>query len=510
MPYRVMKNKFDRTIVELSRPRKSKAKHTRAKARARKAMIRRWWENLDEMMLSLIFSFLEIKEFIRSRSTCHGWIELIVLRDDVFVSSCNDVALNQISNSTICIGKLHISDCYDVSNKGINQIIKMSRIEKLILNGCDKISNKCFVDIAKLPNLRDLEISKCINIKSDDMQHIEELINLEKLKLDDITDECFVNIAKLPNLRDLEISKCINIKDDDMPHIGKLVNLEKLKLGNITGKCFVNIAKLINLQELSLSNCKNIIGTHMYHIGRLIKLIKLDISICYFITGESLSYIKDMNIEHLDISFSNVDDVGVYHISRIQSLRTLIMRGTTITSVGFAHIGEHKNLEELNISWSELTELPYKLPDSLQILRANNNNLTVLPNNFPDSLQELWVHTHHNTNQLRVLPDKLPASLKKLYANYDQLVSPGSSDYGADVYVPHDETKKRILYVTKRRTYNVDYCLKIYFDFYQVRRNKKDKVIKSMKTIKKATVRRNNENYKKSNNHNYRNHNHHR
>jgi len=74
-------------------------------------------------------------------------------------------------------------------------------------------------------------------------------------------------------------------------------------------------------------------------------------------------------------------------------------------------------LECLDISNLNLTELPHNLPANLQYLRCDYNNLTTLPNNLPANLKELYC----NDTRITSLPDTLPESLEILSCNFTLL-----------------------------------------------------------------------------------------
>ena len=76
-----------------------------------------------------------------------------------------------------------------------------------------------------------------------------------------------------------------------------------------------------------------------------------------------------------------------------------------------------ESLQELDCSYNNLTELPLKLPGSLRVLGCYNNNLTSLPPNLPESLQLLDC----SNNKLTELPLNLPESLQKLYCRNNNL-----------------------------------------------------------------------------------------
>ena len=96
------------------------------------------------------------------------------------------------------------------------------------------------------------------------------------------------------------------------------------------------------------------------------------------------------------------------------------------------------SLQELHCSDNNLTFLPSKLPESLRGLVCSNNNLTSLPSSLPESLRVLYCYQNNLTslpsslpdslrvlycsdNNLTELPSKLPGSLRVLYCYYNKL-----------------------------------------------------------------------------------------
>jgi large subunit ribosomal protein L30 len=83
------------------------------------------------------------------------------------------------------------------------------------------------------------------------------------------------------------------------------------------------------------------------------------------------------------------------------------------------NLDKFKSLKELHCYINQLTSLPEKLPNSLEILCCFTDHLTSIPDTLPSTLLIL----HCGYNELTCLPNTLPKSLKLLYCSYNKLTS---------------------------------------------------------------------------------------
>src|SRR3989344_3546201 len=135
----------------------------------------------------------------------------------------------------------------------------------------------------------------------------------------------------------------------------------------------------------------------------------------------------------MKINFSLVSTKLIIHVILLEKIRLnhhqlIEMSSVTIddkknsfaSDFSLCPLEENKEQKidiELDLSFSQLTELPENLPSSLQKLYCSNNKLTELPENLPNSLQILYCYS----NQLTKLPENLPNSIQELDCSSNQL-----------------------------------------------------------------------------------------
>jgi Leucine-rich repeat (LRR) protein len=117
----------------------------------------------------------------------------------------------------------------------------------------------------------------------------------------------------------------------------------------------------------------------------------------------------------VDLSHGHLDEIKNYKLEDIIELNLSINDLKELPE----WIDKCVNLQYLNCSDNQLTQLPENLPITLQILYCVNNQLTSLPESFPTTLESLYC----SGNQLTSLPESFPNSLRKLYCSDNQLIS---------------------------------------------------------------------------------------
>jgi Leucine Rich repeat len=88
------------------------------------------------------------------------------------------------------------------------------------------VSERC-CDLSSLSNLRQLNLTDCYNITDIGIQYLSSLCNLQQLILSrcyNITDNGIQYLSSLSNLRQLELWGCSNITDNGIQLILALLN----------------------------------------------------------------------------------------------------------------------------------------------------------------------------------------------------------------------------------------------------------------------------------------------
>jgi len=306
--------------------------------------------------------------------------------------------------------------------------------------------------IGTLKSLQELDLR---NNKLTTLQ--ESFGNLQSLKelylygnqLTTLPDS-FGNLKSLQKL-DLEHNKLTTLPES----FGNLINLKELYLYENQLKTLPDsIGNLINLQELYLY--KNQLTTLPDSFGNLQSLKEL------YLYGNQLTtlpesfgnlqslkylYLNENQLTTLPDSFVNLKSLTYLNLRNnllttlpesfgdLKSLQELDLRNNKLTTLP-EPILKLKNLQTLNLGGNKLTTLPESfgnlqslLPDSfgnlksLQELDLSYNQLTTLPDSFGNlqSIKELKLYN----NKLTTLPESFGnlQSLKYLYLNENQLTT---------------------------------------------------------------------------------------
>ncbi len=346
----------------------------------------------------------------------------------------------------------------------------LSNLRGIAFRHCTRMNfNQAISKLSVLPNLEYFEISisalpklpgsistlshlQTLNLKANSLQILpEEISDCASLKNIILPynsslrlEELFSRLGKLKTLEHLDLSgNQFRILPDA---IGDLSNLKKLDLGsNYFVQLPTSISSCTSLEEIDLSNCLaldfkqactvlskistlkkiNISSSNIKELpeslGTIISLENIDAS------GNSLislpnSIGKLTNLKILNIGSENRSLTGTTiekfpsSFANCISMQTLILRGNFLTTL--PDLSKMKNLEELDVSWCGMGELPsyIKSLTGLTYLRAAHNYFQVLPE-WIGELQYLKVlELDGNFFPNRTVPHllKLPESIGNL------------------------------------------------------------------------------------------------
>ncbi|KAL9242927.1 hypothetical protein vseg_016884 [Gypsophila vaccaria] len=286
--------------------------------------------------------------------------------------------------------------------------------------GCNRINNSAIWPLAGMSSLRELDLSGCVKITDPGIKHVVSISNLEKLYISrtGVTVDGIMLLSTLRNLSTLDLGG-LPVSDAALRSLQVLSNLEYLDLwgSNITNsgaatlKNFpklsslnldwtkVSVLPILNsLECLSMSDCS--IDSVMEDKSDQVALKKLVLHGSTFLCGgksfssietRRLSFLNLSNtafndygflrqmhaLEHLDLSFSSIQDDALEAISCIgANLRHLNLNDTKISSTGVEIMAGHiPNLEVLSLSHTSIDDLalPYigTMP-SLKMLDLSN------------------------------------------------------------------------------------------------------------------------------------------
>ncbi|PRP73531.1 hypothetical protein PROFUN_02540 [Planoprotostelium fungivorum] len=251
--------------------------------------------------LSLIFSFLPMRDVAKCAMVCQRWNSLAwksVIHVDLSQS------WNFFTNQSAA---RYMSDT--LLRKFFSEKLDPNRVQTINAWGCEAFSNNVMETISMIPgyskNLRGLNV-RMTRVTSDGVRHICNMSGLESLTLMNAISDRDVQLLskKLPRLQQLMIIS-----------------------SNITDASLADISQLRNLAELQLTGCERI-------------------------TDGGLEKLKGMSsIRTLWLSCTGVTDVGMQHLTTLGNLQTLVVTNCRITDLGLHHLRNLPNLNHLSLSY---------------------------------------------------------------------------------------------------------------------------------------------------------------
>lgn len=142
---------------------------------------------------------------------------------------------------------------------------------------------------------------------------------------------------RLNSLRMLRISG--SITNDQLAILREIPELEALDM------CFVSIVSEAEWTEESADN--------FVHLPRLPHLRGLNLYDTSF-RGDGLDNIP--NIENLDVSDTDLDDIAMPQLGRLMRLKHLSLVGTSITDESLQHLATLPQLKELNLGYTQISD----------------------------------------------------------------------------------------------------------------------------------------------------------
>lgn len=179
-------------------------------------------------------------------------------------------------------------------------------------------------------------------------QTIDGLLELRKkiptiqcLELSDVQSPNWDNIPCFRCLKELKISNC-NVHDDVILKIcgAQIRKLRVVMCQDLTAQYLQNVSKFALLQEFTFSDIFRYIKENEFVcLSQLNQLIRLNLSDTD--VGDLLfklavdNYLK---LEHLNLRFSNISDIGLKYISKLKGLKTLNVECCDVSNEGISFI----------------------------------------------------------------------------------------------------------------------------------------------------------------------------
>jgi Leucine-rich repeat (LRR) protein len=132
-------------------------------------------------------------------------------------------------------------------------------------------------------------------------------------------------------ITEIVIREGSNLSADDIALFGKLADLESLQILNcrdLNDEMAASLAGLKNLSKLAITNSVVTDATVELIAGSFPKLKDLDLSSNTLITNSAMRTIAGLSgLERLTLVQMNFNDLGTSHLSKLQNLRALDLRG---------------------------------------------------------------------------------------------------------------------------------------------------------------------------------------
>ena len=317
---------------------------------------------------------------------------------------CTDITgenLSEYKGTLPCLEILNMSCCYQLTNKGVLQILQIfgSTLRSLDISITNITGENLSEYKRTLPCLEKLCVSACYNITDKGLLQIFQLCGSTLRFLDinqtNITGE---NLSEykgtLPSLEILNLYYCRHLTDKGLLQILQLCGstLKSLDISGtrITGK---NLSEykgtLLCLENLNMSSCEQITNNGLLQILQLCgsTLRSLNISGTNM-TGENLSEYKGTLpcIENLNMRYcKQLTDNGFVQILQLygSTLKSLNISGTNMTGENLSDCkGTLLCLENLNMSSCEqltnkgLLQILQLCGSTLRSLDISGTNMT--------------------------------------------------------------------------------------------------------------------------------------
>jgi hypothetical protein len=260
---------------------------------------------------------------------------------------------------------LSIRGLEDVADEHLQPLRNLTKLESLTIDGL-KLNGNGLQHLENMSSLRHLTFRG--EIRDESLKHIAQLKSLETVDIPVASDNGLAHLSGLSNLRSLSLVwRCWNITDVGMSHLRDL-QLEELIIGggdSFTGSGFSHLEKMTTLKRLVIGGNDAVNKIVRYGekrkdpcptddgLASLAALTGLEslqfTSGCEGVRGEFLKHLVHLeNLKTLDLRGTSVTNESLANLRRFNSLKTLDLRRYGLNLDGGAHhIAEIPKLENL-------------------------------------------------------------------------------------------------------------------------------------------------------------------
>lgn len=209
-------------------------------------------------------------------------------------------------------------------------------------------------DLSPLRQLRadDLQVLtfRGTDLDEEALECLGHLTSLEVLMLFDcqVSDRGLRHIAGLSSLRELNL-RSSSVSDEGAAHLSKLPSLSALFLSHskVTEKGVGHLVKMRSLETLELYG--NEIGdAGVERLRELKSLRRLGIGSDHYLSDDGLRHLTDLeNLEWLDLSNTSIGDQALARLKNLPRLQYLRLTDTNVSDGGLAHLRDFRSLQDL-------------------------------------------------------------------------------------------------------------------------------------------------------------------
>ncbi len=218
---------------------------------------------------------------------------------------------------------------HEITDSSMVHLEKMSNLDNINL-AYTRIGDAGVAHLTRLPKLHIINLTETA-ITDKGLKEIASIPNIGALLLsdNDITDRGLSYLNPLQYLADLQIASTL-VTDRGMKDIAKNHSKSMWRLilsdTKITDKGLVPLAQMAHLSDLFLNSC-NVTADGFKPFSTKKTLRKLYVAKCKINDSELEKLVRILpQLETLDVSFSEITDVGLGSVTRLKSLKKLILR----------------------------------------------------------------------------------------------------------------------------------------------------------------------------------------
>lgn len=224
-------------------------------------------------------------------------------------SYLGDETLSSFPSSLPTLTALHISGCYNFTNRGLSSLQALSSLKDLGISRCKQLRNDSLKVVASLTSLTALDVTSFGSYNDAGLQELGTLRGLRALVVAGNSHLIGTGLQGLKDLTDLtrlDMGYCNNITDVGLEGLWALTSLKVLKMGGLerlTDLGFRSITHLRSLEELDASDCPNITDTGVSKLTALTSLRSLRMRCCKSITNAGLAHLTTLkSLNSVDFS----------------------------------------------------------------------------------------------------------------------------------------------------------------------------------------------------------------